>query len=30
MQVLAGNDGWNGTSEQPAIVVQAGTFELAK
>jgi hypothetical protein len=25
-----GNDGWNGISEQPAITVQAGTFEQAK
>jgi len=22
-----GDDGWNGISEQPAIIVQAGTFE---
>jgi hypothetical protein len=25
-----GNDGWNCISEQPAIAVQAGTFEQAK
>jgi hypothetical protein len=25
-----GDDGWNGISEQPAITVQAGTFEQAK
>ena len=25
-----GDDGWNGRSEQPAIAVQAGTFEQAK
>ena len=24
------DDGWNGISEQPAIAVQAGTFEQAK
>ena len=24
------DDGWNGISEQPAIAVQAGTFEEAK
>jgi predicted RNase H-like HicB family nuclease len=24
------DDGWNGTSEQPAIAVQASTFEQAK
>ena len=24
------DDGWNGRSEQPAIAVQAGTFEQAK
>ena len=25
-----GDDGWNCTSERPAIAVQAGTFEQAK
>jgi hypothetical protein len=25
-----GNDGWNGSSEQPFITVQAGSFEQAK
>ena len=25
-----GDDGWNAISEQPAIAVQAGTFEQAK
>ena len=25
-----GDDGWNGSSEQPSIVVQAATFEQAK
>jgi hypothetical protein len=25
-----GDDGWNGSSEHPAITVQAGTFEQAK
>ena len=25
-----GDDGWNGTSEHPAITVQAGSFEHAK
>jgi hypothetical protein len=25
-----GNDGWNGSSEQPSITVQAGSFERAK
>ena len=25
-----GNDGWNGSSEQPSITVQAGSFEQAK
>jgi hypothetical protein len=24
------NDGWNGSCEQPSIVVQAGSFEQAK
>jgi hypothetical protein len=27
---LLGDDGWNGTSEQPSIAVQAATFEQAK
>ncbi len=25
-----GNDGWNASSEQPSITVQAGSFEQAK
>ena len=25
-----GDDGWNGTSDHPAITVQAGTFEQVK
>jgi hypothetical protein len=25
-----GDDGWNGSSEQPSIAVQAATFEQAK
>src|SRR6266702_4706871 len=30
MQVWLEDEGWNGISEQPAIAVQAGTFEQAK